>query len=78
MFKYRKFETLPKNTVPNTLLCFELKVIKIMSAPAPNPKSQMAEAYVQKHRIPELFENMTAALIHSQPGKIKIRFLLKV
>ena len=33
-----------------------------------NPKSQMAEAYVQKHRIPELFENMTAALIHSQPG----------
>eukprot|EP00116_Pleurobrachia_bachei_P005540 sb/3465802/ len=35
---------------------------------AANPKKQMAEAYVQKHRIPELFENMTAALIHTQPG----------
>jgi hypothetical protein len=42
-----------------------------MSATAPNPKSQMAEAYVQKHRIPELFENMTAALIHSQPGELE-------
>jgi len=36
-----------------------------------NPKSQMAEAYVQKHRIPELFENMTAALIHAQPENAK-------
>ena len=38
-----------------------------------NPKSQMAEAYVQKHRIPELFENMTAALIHAQPGELPFR-----
>ena len=35
------------------------------------PKNQLAEQYVQKHRIPELFENMTAALIHTQPGEIQ-------
>jgi len=39
------------------------------------PKGQMAEAYVQKHRIPELFENMTAALIHAQPENAK-KFML--
>ena len=41
-----------------------------------NPKRQMAEAYVQKHRIPELFQNMTAALVHTQPENAK-KFMIK-
>jgi len=47
-----------------------------MSVASNNPKSQMAEAYVMKHRIPELFENMTAALIHTQPENAK-KFMIK-
>ena len=46
------------------------------AATSPNPKSQLAEAYVQKHRIPELFENMTAAIIHTQPENAK-KFMIK-
>lgn len=52
----------------STLYNVQSQIRYTMSAAVANPKSQMAEAYVQKHRIPELFENMTAALIHTQPG----------
>lgn len=43
------------------------KILDKVESNAPN-QEEIAEYYLKKHRITELFENLTAALVYERPG----------
>ncbi len=38
------------------------------SAPVANPVEQTGTDYLQAHRIPDLFHNLSASLVYNRPG----------
>ncbi len=41
------------------------------NAPVANPIEQTATDYLQKHRIPDLFHNLSACLVYNKPGSLE-------
>lgn len=37
--------------------------------PVTNPIEETANDYLQMHRIPELFHNLSASLVYNRPGE---------